>query len=222
MIVNISGSRYWNELEGDGSDAEDQVYTVLVAQSGGSDDEDDNTLSEYIANSMRRGVGSIRKAFGFPKRRRNYGERTHLLRGSSHDADGESSSDEESRGGSHYGTYSVRRQQTTHRRVGTHILAMGGSIILLAVGLALALDDAMTGRKFRRKEPPGEHLLIDFGVLAAVIGSLGLAVLALSIFLLSIPFPTSIHSFVVWTVFLLVMAGNGVVVGLQGRTEVDG
>lgn len=224
MIVNISGNRYWNELEGDGSDAEGQAYTVLVTHSDGTDDEDDdNTLSEYLSNSMRRSVGSIRKALGFPRRTRQSDERTHLLHNSANDADGESSSDEEGRVSPQYGTYpSVRRRREIRRRMGAHILAMGGSIVLLAVGMALALDDAATGRKNRRKEPPSEHLLIDFGVLASVIGSLGLAVLALSIFLLSIPSPAFVHSFIVWTVFLVVMAGSGAVVALQGRTEVDG
>lgn len=221
-IKNITGQRYWNELEGDGSDNEGQTpFTILVAGKSDEDDEEDVSLSAYVMGSVTRTLKSAGNALKLRRAGGEIDENSDLLGDGPYQTYADSSSDEEgrqvdrSRG---YGTYreSARRR---NRRVQRHILFMFVSFVFFVFGGAIALEDSLNGKK-RRGRDEAEHLLFDFGVLSCLLVSLGFAVLGLTMFLMGSRTATWVHTCLVWVSFVVIMAGDGAVVGLLGRTEI--
>lgn len=224
LIKSISGQRYWNELEGDGDDNDPEPFTILIASDRKLDEDDDEdlSLSAYIVGSVNRALHALGSTFRVQRTDLGTNERTSLLDHDPHNLDGDSSSDEESRfpsGRGGYGTQTsgVRRRR---RRIARHVLFLFAAFFSLAFAAAIALEDSLSGRKRKRRDP-AEHLLLDFGVLAFLLGSLGFAVLGLAMFLMHHRTMTWIHSCLVWTAFVIIMAGNGAVAALQGRTQIE-
>ncbi|KAI5784698.1 VTC domain-containing protein [Geopyxis carbonaria] len=226
MIESISGEHYWNEF-GDGSDDDqEEPYTVLVAPSitGSDDGYTDKSLTDFVVNPITRVFSRFRTVFGDKPRRTD--ENSPLVDRPEID-DSESSSDDDLVPGGikhsryKYGTYS--EPLVNHHSVykAGHLGFFLVSFLVLLITSILALNGSLERRRRHHHRDPGQHLVLDLGVVTGVMVSLVFAVIGITVFLMGRFRASWLHTILIWFMFGVICVGSGAVFALVGRTEVD-